>query len=41
MKNFTLLFAVIFLTQVFVSQAFGESVKEKPSLTFIDLAWSM
>ncbi len=41
MKNFALLFAVIFLTQVFVSQAFGESVKEQPSLTFIDLAGSM
>lgn len=41
MKKLSLLFAIIFLTQVFVSQTFGQSVKEQPSLTFIDLAGNM
>ena len=41
MKKLSLLLAIVFLTQMFVSQAFGESAEEQTSLTFLDLAGSM
>jgi hypothetical protein len=41
MKKLSILFAIFFLTQLCVIQAFGGSVKEQSSLTFLDLVGNM